>query len=345
MSIKVAHIYASNAKSNSGDFMIGIAYKKYFKEVILKKDDVVFENFDCRNAGLYNNQNIQKLNNFNYILVGGGGLILPDSTPNKTSAWQWVISNQNILKISKPIYVLSVGYNLFFNQNMNMTSRVNNNQDNSRMTIFKKSITTLINKSKKFTLRHNNDVKNVLNIVGSEYKNKVEYEKCATVWYVNKYWKPHMINIKNIDKFIAIEIKDDRQWRRYYKIGKIKYYNQLLEFIKYCIKNNKKILYLSHDGSRDFYNYIRSNKINIPYLDNSCANEKKIKENYSKIHTILCSAGHSQMMSDGLGIKLVSLVTHPKIKNYCDDIGDNNYVDVNNLLEENAVYNKIIELF
>ena len=31
--MKVAHIYASNCKSNSGDFLIGIAYKKYFKEV------------------------------------------------------------------------------------------------------------------------------------------------------------------------------------------------------------------------------------------------------------------------------------------------------------------------
>lgn len=34
--IKIAHIYASNAKANSGDFMIGIAYKKYFSEIVLK---------------------------------------------------------------------------------------------------------------------------------------------------------------------------------------------------------------------------------------------------------------------------------------------------------------------
>ena len=34
--MNVAHIYASNAKTNSGDYMIGIAYKLYFKEMILK---------------------------------------------------------------------------------------------------------------------------------------------------------------------------------------------------------------------------------------------------------------------------------------------------------------------
>jgi aromatic ring-opening dioxygenase LigB subunit len=33
--------------------------------------------------------------------------------------------------------------------------------------------------------------------------------------------------------------------------------------------------------------------LEIPLLNNNCANVKKIMENYSKIHTILCSAGHS----------------------------------------------------
>ena len=38
--IKVAHIYASNGYKNSGDFMIGIAYKEYFKEVIMKNNNI-----------------------------------------------------------------------------------------------------------------------------------------------------------------------------------------------------------------------------------------------------------------------------------------------------------------
>ena len=47
--MKVAHIYASNCKSNSGDFLIGIAYKKYFKEVILKtNEEIKYTDFDCR---------------------------------------------------------------------------------------------------------------------------------------------------------------------------------------------------------------------------------------------------------------------------------------------------------
>lgn len=40
------------------------------------------------------------------------------------------------------------------------------------------------------------------------------------------------------------------------------------------------------------------------------------------------------MISYGIGIKIISLVTHPKIRNFCDDIGDTNYIDVNMLYVE-----------
>ena len=40
------------------------------------------------------------------------------------------------------------------------------------------------------------------------------------------------------------------------------------------------------------------------------------------------------MISYGLGIKIISLITHPKIKNFCDDIEDKNGIDVNNSIEK-----------
>ncbi len=333
MIIKVAHIYASNASHNSGDFMLGIATKKYFKEVILTTDNKVeFTNFDCRKANLYKPDNIEKLNDYDYILVGGGGLILPDSAPNKVSGWQWIIPKKSYKKITSPIYVVSIGYNLFFNQTMNMPSRSNNNKDLSRMPIFKDNITALIDRATHFTMRHRGDIDRLCEIIGPSYKSKVRFEFCPVHWYVQNYWTP----IKNNKKSIAIEIKDDRQWRRYHKIGQQNYYNALTKFVQYCLKKGTPILYLSHDGSRSFYNHLKQKGITIPYLDNSCANEKKILENYSKIHTILCSAGHSQMISHGLGIRIISMITHPKLKRFCKDIRNNEYIDVNheNVLEK-----------
>lgn len=340
MTKKVAHIYASSAKQNSGDFMIGIAYKQYFKQIILENNyEIKYTDFDCRSY--FDETKINELNTFDYIILGGGGLFLPDTSPNNNSGWQWNIKTLDINKIIKPIYVLSVGYNLFFNQDMSMSSRESNLKNPKLLDLFKENVMTLIDDSVFFSLRHKSDCNNLLKIVGEKYRDKIHYEKCATVWYVDKFWKNKMLNI---EKSIAIEVKDDREWRRYYKIEKKKYYNELKKIVEYCLDKNISIVYLSHDGSKNFYNYLKSHNIIIPLLDNSCGNENKIIENYSKIHTILCSAGHSQMISNGCGIKIISLITHPKIRNYCDDIGDTNYVDVNNLLNENEIFLRIKNL-
>jgi len=208
--LNVAHIYASKAKFNSGDFMIGIAVKEYFKQVILKENNIKFSNFDCRQY--YDINKVNQLNNYDYIIVGAGGLILPDSPNggNKVSCWQWNIPKINITKINKPIYVISIGWNLFYNQTINMPKRQNNFTDTSRLSIFKDNITTLVDKSVHFTLRHNNDVNKLLDVIGSEYENKVKYEMCPTVWYATKFWKQKINTINQ--KYIAIEIKDDREW-------------------------------------------------------------------------------------------------------------------------------------
>lgn len=336
--IKVAHIYASSAKTNSGDLILGISTKKYFQDKYLDNVECSFTDFNCRVQNIFSLGNVQKLNNFDYILVGGGGLILPDSAPNNVSGWQWVIPKDSYDKIDKPIYVMSIGYNLFYNQDMSMVSRENSNSNPARIPIFTDNIKYLINKAEHFSMRHNGDRNSLLSMVGDEYSDKVKFEFCPSIWYVDKFWKEKVDSTPGDEKMIAIEIKDDREWRRYHKIGKSKYYSELEKFVKYCIDSKIPIAYMSHDGSKNFYRYLLSKSINIPMLDNSTSKPEDILNNYSKVKTILCSAGHSQMMAKGLGIKTISLVSHPKIRYFCDDTNDTNYIEVN---DEDNIFEKI----
>ena len=320
--LRVAHVYAANAKTNSGDFMIGVATKKYFEEQIIKQK-CQFVDIDCRVPQLFTRQNVQKLNVFDYVIVGGGGLLLPDTNPNKISCWQWQIPVENYDFITAPIYVISIGLNLFYGQTMNMPNRENNQEDLTRMPILKKNLERLIDKSKQFTVRHGGDIENIKQIIDEKYHSKLELELCPTIWYSKIYWK----NCFNITpEYIGIEIKDDRKNRRYHKVGEQKFYDELILFIEKC---GKKCCYLTHDGSKSFYNYARTKGVNLPLLDNSVANERKIYENFSKIHTLLCTAGHSQMIAYSLGIKIISLVTHPKLEYFCKDVGDENYIIIN----------------
>mgnify|MGYP000887200974 CR=1 FL=1 len=326
--IKVAHIISGTNKHNSGDVILELASKKYFQEEILKTENISFTDYFSRDSNLYNENNINTLNNFDYILVGAGGLILPDTYANKISSWQWLIDKNNYKLINKPIYVISIGYNLFYNQNMNMYDRESNIEDKERTSIFIENINNLLEKSKYFSLRHKNDVNNLNNLLENKFIDKIKYEPCPSIWYVKKYWKPK-ISINN-KKYIAIEIKDDREWRRYFNIKKENFYLELKKFVIYCLNHNIEVCTLSHDKSINFHNYLKNNNINIVHLSNCNKNEEEIFENYNQIHTILCTAGHSQMISHSLGIDIISLVSHPKLKNFCEEIQDDNFIDINN---------------
>ena len=218
-----------------------------------------------------------------------------------------------------------------------MSSRESNHSQVKRLDIFKSNIRKLINKAEHFTLRHTGDMESLISIIGEDMRDKISMEICPSVWYVKTYWKPY---IPKGEKYIAIEIKDDREWRRYINITKQNFYLQLENFVKDCINNSIPIAYMSHDGSGNFYRYLQQKGINLPLLDNTSGDEEKIFNNYALCKTILCSAGHSQMMSYGLGIKTISLISHPKLRYFCDDINNNSFVEIN----DEPVYEKIKQL-
>jgi hypothetical protein len=328
--IRVAHVYAANAASNSGDYMIGLAFKAYFQEHVLNGAEIEFDDYDCRKQALYHGASaLSRLNAYDHILVGGGGLILPDSAPNMVSCWQWVISVEDLSQLTAPIHVLGLGFNVFYGQTMDMPSRSNDARDRRRIPVLTNSLRTLLTKAESFTMRHKWDVEQVRKLVGTPVGDRVSHQECATCWYARKHWLPKMLPARE-RKYFAIEVKDDRPQRRYHRIGKARFYSELLKVVTELLAKGQQVCYLSHDGSRSFHSYAQTRGMIIPCLLNTSANETAIRANYNKIHTMLCMAGHSQMIGHNCGIRTIGLVTHPKVRNYCDDIDSTDFVMVNN---------------
>lgn len=325
--IRVAHIYASEGKSNSGDLMLGIATKDHFTSSIANNKKCTFVDFNCRDESLFTKEAILKLNEFDYVLIGGGGLILPDTAPNRISAWQVKIPTENYKLIKAPVYVIGLGYNLFYGQSMDMPKKNSNFRDSSLLDIFTKNISELIRVSAHFSMRHLDDVVNLKKIVSSELGEKITYSPCPTIKYVSTNWAKKIIPENR--KFIGIEIKEDRSWRRYFNISKDQFYSELLKFIIFCKNKGFSIAIVKHENGSDFYEYTIKNGFNLPLLDNSCQLESKILENYSKLKMIFCTAGHSQMMSYALGIPMMSLISHPKLKSFCNEMHLNDYIEIN----------------
>ena len=308
---KALHIFAVNGKSNSGDFFLGPSTKYEFEHIVGEKVD--WTNFDVRKK--ITQKDIDFINKFDYTIIGGGGLFLPDTNPNMTSCWQWACPTELINKITTKIYVISVGWNHFYGQDITMPNRNNNTKVLERYGIFKQNVEALINNSTLFTMRHRGDAERLKEIVDPAYHDKVDFSFCPVVKYVRDNYSK---DFKSGDH-ITFEIKDDRPNRRYIKKSRTAFYNELLTLIKLLISEGEKIAVMSHDGSRTFANFLYQNKIPFLFIDNTVANKEKIISNYSKVKRLYCTAGHSQMTAFALGLDFISLITHDKLRYFLED--------------------------
>lgn len=83
---------------------------------------------------------IETINQADLLVIGGGGLFLPDTNKNSVSGWQWAIPPDQLKKIRVPIVVYTVGYNYFRGQ--------------SRSTLFEENLRLLLAKSSFIGLRN-----------------------------------------------------------------------------------------------------------------------------------------------------------------------------------------------
>ena len=117
--MKGIHFYAG-PQPNSGDFFLGPATKWEAENKLGTRVEWTNYNVIARlDASI-----IQWMNKtFDVMVLGGGGLLLPDTNPNMESCWQWPVSSQLISEIHIPIYVVGLGYNLFYGQKVTMPER------------------------------------------------------------------------------------------------------------------------------------------------------------------------------------------------------------------------------
>jgi len=322
---KALHIFAVNGKTNSGDFFLGPATKWKFEQII--QDQVDWYNFDVRKKVTLDDVNY--FNTFDYVIVGGGGLLLPDTNPNMTSCWQWAISSSLLEEVTSKIYVIGLGWNLFYGQSVTMPNRENSTEIPERKKVFKNNLETLIRKSEFFSMRHIGDCNRLKEVVDEEYHDQIEFELCPVVGYVQDKYRPNFVTNK---RFHTFEIKDDRQQRRYHKITMSVFYDQLLSYIRRLQLSGEEIAVMSHDGSSSFIRYLSSKNIPFYVINNTIANEQQIVNNYSHVKRLYCTAGHSQMMAYALGLDSYSLITHDKLQYFIEDTGtfsDHNHWIVN----------------
>ncbi len=283
-------------KGNAGDTAIGTAFDNLFKKEF-PDSQITFMN--CRKK--FSKNDVEVINQHDILVVSGGGLFLYDTFENNESDWQWGISEELLGQISIPIIVYAVGYNKFRGQR----------DFNSR---FDSTIKLLVEKSLFFSLRNSGSCNVIKKHLPEYLHKKIKLNFCPTMLLNEKYKLKHQTT-----NSVGFVLAGDRLSNRHENITKFS--NEIKKFANYLSKIGKKIILINHQNDTWLQNQIQFDDT----IDLFQADSRKIYETYSNVDTVVCDRGHAQMIPFSLGCKILTPISHNKLKWFLDDIQLNEF--------------------
>lgn len=251
------------------------------------------------------NKVIEKINESEFLIIGGGGLFLPDTNENPISGWQWAISEENLNKIQVPIVIYAVGYNYFRGQEHD--------------SFFDKNLKLIIKDSNFVGLRNHGSCRVIRDILSDdiEFQSKIRYQPCPTTLIRYIYSD---IPDKKETKNIALNIAFDRIELR---LGNDK--DLILSEISSAMleleKKGYKIIYVAHCNiDMKFIPYLNQAGVHYKKYNISEWFPKKVIEFYNNMDLVFGMRGHAQMIPFGLNCEIISLGSHDKMRWFLEDI-------------------------
>lgn len=267
-----------------------------------------------------NKKLINRINETKALVIGGGGLFLPDTNRNSISGWQWAISKEDLERIEVPIIIFSVGYNYFRGQKPGK--------------LFVDNLNAIVEKSGFVGLRNGGSVRNVKQLLSPELKEKVVYQPCITTMIRIIY--PDIPPKKTTGK-VAFNFAFDRADKRFADKQK----TIISEIVKsvYQIKNKGYEIYIVAHCAADLtvLTEMQDTK-DIHIVNASCWSYDKLILFYNEIDVVLGMRGHAQMIPFGLNCHIISLGSHDKMRWFLEDIDATDWYielseDIENLSE------------
>lgn len=311
------------AIGNAGDTMLSQCVRKTLNHslkneswnIIPVNETVTAATVDSINAG-------------RILVIGGGGLFLPDTNKNTISGWQWAIPSEQLDRITCPICVYSVGYNYFRGQ--------------QSTELFETNLIKLLEKSAFFGLRNTGSIKAIKEIVPEQFHDRIVFQPCTTT-LIRKLYADSLPAKKTTGK-VAINIALDRPDNRFGK-NKDLILSQIAEAAGAIADKGYEVYFVSHCGvDNAFIPYLKQAKAKFKAVDMSVYYPDKILSFYNQMDVVLGMRGHAQMIPFGLNCEIISLGSHDKMKWFLDDIeADDWYVELN--ADPSTLKDTIIERF
>jgi polysaccharide pyruvyl transferase WcaK-like protein len=246
------------------------------------------------------------------IVIGGGGLFLPDTSPNGNSGWQWNVTDEALDALTIPIVVYTVGYNLFPGQSF-FGDR------------FRTSATKLVGKADFVGLRNRGSVASVSQVVGPTLAPKIEFLPCVTTVYGPLTGRVSPTDLPRpsgtAERPIAyLNIAFDRQDLRFGG-GYEAFVEQLAEFVQ-AVSDRVEVQCLAHakTDERIVHDLRRNHGVRMRVEPLYLRQPDEALEILERAAVVVGMRGHAGMIPFGVGTPIVSIISHKKLRFFLEDI-------------------------
>ncbi|MFE9920359.1 polysaccharide pyruvyl transferase family protein [Streptomyces sp. NPDC005774] len=249
---------------------------------------------------------LEQLNARRGVVVGGGGLFLPDTSPNGNSHWQWNVPDDLLARITAPLAVFAVGYNVFDGQLY-------------RRGRFAESLRVLVERSAFFGLRNHGSIDRVRELLPAELRDRVRYQPCPTT--VARYLDPGPADRTERNDTVLVNCAYDRAGLRFGHD-----YGHFLAQMATALRNLRDradVRYAAHMPADEkfVHDLRREHGLSLPVERLYDMSNDRIRELYGRSRLVIGMRGHAGMIPFGCGTPILSLVSHPKLAYFLSDIG------------------------
>ncbi|MFJ6569925.1 polysaccharide pyruvyl transferase family protein [Streptomyces sp. NPDC091292] len=249
---------------------------------------------------------VEQFNARRGVIVGGGGLFLPDTSPNGNSHWQWNVPDDLLARITVPLAVFAVGYNVFDGQRYGRTR-------------FAESLRALVERSAFFGLRNHGSIERVRELLPAELRDRVRYQPCPTT--VARHLIDGWTDPAERTDSVLVNAAYDRSGLRFgHDYGH--FLAEMASALR-TLRERADVRYAAHMPADEkfVHDLRREHGLTLPVDRLYEMSNDEIRALYRSTRLVMGMRGHAGMIPFGCGTPILSLVSHPKLAYFLSDIG------------------------
>ncbi|MFD5032846.1 polysaccharide pyruvyl transferase family protein [Streptomyces sp. NPDC058405] len=254
---------------------------------------------------LFDEAALERVNARRGLVIGGGGLFIPDTAPNGNSAWQWNVPDALLKRIDVPVMVYAVGFNAFDGQSY-------------RRERFAASLRQLVERAAFFGLRNHGSIEKVRALLPAGLHDKVRFQPCPTT--VTRQLVDGWTDPEHRENTVLVNAAYDRAGLRFGHD-----YGHFLAEMATAVRAlgaHAEVKCVAHslDDERIAFDLRREHGISLPVIPMYDFGNDAIRDLYARTKLVIGMRGHAGMIPFGCGTPIISLISHPKMAYFLSDI-------------------------